>query len=97
MQIESFSIEQLAELRDQVNARLAERVTDRQRELSSEAERIGALLAQTAKPKPFKNAPAKPKFQKGENSWSGRGTQPAWVKQHLALGGTMRDLEVSTS
>jgi hypothetical protein len=39
MNIETLSIEQLAELRDQVNARLAERVTDRQRELSSEAER----------------------------------------------------------
>jgi hypothetical protein len=37
MQIESFSIEQLAELRDRVNTLLAERVSDRQRELSSEA------------------------------------------------------------
>jgi hypothetical protein len=45
MQIESFSIEQLAELRDRVNTLLAERVSDRQREVSSEAERRGALLA----------------------------------------------------
>ena len=92
MQIESFSIEQLAELRDRVNTLLAERVTDRQRELSSEAERLGSLLAHAAKPKPLKTAPAKPKYQKGENAWSGRGTQPAWVKQHLALGGTLEEL-----
>jgi DNA-binding protein H-NS len=34
----------------------------------------------------------KPKYQKGENTWSGRGTQPAWVKQHLVLGGTLEEL-----
>jgi hypothetical protein len=39
-QIESFSIEQLAELRDRVNTLLAEGVSDRQRELSSEADRL---------------------------------------------------------
>jgi DNA-binding protein H-NS len=97
MNLETLSNEDLAQLRDNVNTKLAERVADRQRELSSEAERIGALLAQTTKPKTFKSVPAKPKFQKGDQSWSGRGTQPAWVKRHLALGGTMGELEVGTS
>jgi len=92
MQIESFSIEQLAELRDKVNTLLADRVANRQRELSSEAERIGALIAHSTKPKASKGASAKPKYQKGDNAWSGRGTQPAWVKQHLALGGTLQDI-----
>ncbi|MET4257236.1 DNA-binding protein H-NS [Bradyrhizobium sp. S3.12.5] len=92
MQIESFSIEQLAELRNRVNTLLAERVSDRQRELSSEAERLGALIAHQQKQKPPKAALTKPKYQKGENAWSGRGTQPAWVKRHLALGGTLDEL-----
>jgi DNA-binding protein H-NS len=92
MNLETLSIEDLAQLRDDVNTKRAERVADRQRELSSEADRIGALLAQATKPKAFKSAPAKPKFQKGDQSWSGRGSQPAWVKQHLALGGTLDEL-----
>jgi DNA-binding protein H-NS len=92
MNLETFSIDQLAELRDQVNTVLAERVSHRQRELSSEAERLSALVVHQAKPKPLKTASTKPKYQKGDNTWSGRGTQPAWVKQHLALGGTLQDL-----
>jgi DNA-binding protein H-NS len=78
--------------RDDVNTKLAERVADRQRELSGEVERLGALLANPQKQKPLKTSPAKPKYQKGELCWSGRGTQPAWVKQHLALGGTLAEL-----
>lgn len=42
MDIESLSIEQLAELRDRVNATLSNRVAERQRELSGEAERLSA-------------------------------------------------------
>ena len=52
-----------------------------------------SVHAPSTKPKAFKSAPAKPKYQKGENSWPGRGTQPAWVKQHVALGGTLAELE----
>jgi len=89
MNLEQLSIDELAELRDEVTTKLAERVSARQRELSSEAERLNALVVHHAKAKPLKAAPAKPKYQKGENAWSGRGTQPAWVKQHLALGGRL--------
>jgi hypothetical protein len=63
-------------------------------------ERLGALSAHSVKPKPVKSAPAKPKYQKGENAWSGRGTQPAWLKQHRALGGTLlfsSTLEMTTN
>lgn len=91
MNLETLSIEDLAVLRYKVNARLAERVADRQRELSSEVVRIGALVACQTKPKALEAAPTKPKYQKGELSWSGRGTQPGWIKQHLALGGPYRD------
>jgi DNA-binding protein H-NS len=33
------------------------------------------------------------KYQKGDLAWSGSGTQPAWIEQHLALGGTLKELE----
>jgi hypothetical protein len=45
MQIESFSIEQLAELRDKVTTALADKVAARQKELLAESERVGALSA----------------------------------------------------
>lgn len=95
MNLADLSIDPLAELRNEVNATLAERVSDRQRELSSKVDRLGALITQPSKSKPPKTAPTKPKYQKGENTWSGRGTQPAWVKQHLALGGNLEDLRTS--
>ncbi|MBU6463468.1 MAG: hypothetical protein KGL35_20605 [Bradyrhizobium sp.] len=93
MNLDTLSIDQLAELRDRVNGMLAERVADRQRELSSEVDRIGALVAKQAKQKPLKTISTKPKYQKGDLSW-GRGSQPAWIKQHIALGGTLDDLQV---
>jgi DNA-binding protein H-NS len=91
MNLEQLSIEQLAELRDEVISTLNDRVSAKQRELQAEIDRFGSL-GSLQKPKPLKTSPAKPKYQKGDNAWSGRGTQPAWVKQHLALGGTLNDL-----
>jgi DNA-binding protein H-NS len=91
MNLETLSIEQLAELRDKVILTLNDRVSAKQRELQQEMERFGSL-ASLQKPKALKSSPAKPKYQKGDLSWSGRGTQPSWIKQHLALGGTLEEL-----
>ncbi|MCA1381208.1 hypothetical protein [Bradyrhizobium sp. BRP23] len=88
MQIDSMTIELLAELRDQVNARLSQRGADRQRGLSSQAERLGALIASQCLLDRLLRS------RKGENTGSGRGSKPAWVNQHLALGGTLAELEV---
>ena len=93
MNIENLSIEQLADLRDKVIVLLNDRVSAKQKELQAEIERFGSL-ASMQKQKAPKTSPAKTKYQKGDQTWSGRGTSPAWVKQHLALGGTMTDLEV---
>ncbi len=57
----------------------------------SEIERVG-LFGSAQKQKALKTLPAKPKYRKGELTWSGFGSQPAWVKQHLALGGTLDEL-----
>ncbi|MDN3273627.1 H-NS family nucleoid-associated regulatory protein [Frankia sp. RB7] len=92
MQIESLSIEELAALRDKVTQALADKIAARQKELSCEAERLGALV--TSKPSTARPKRA-PKYQKGDAVWSGVGSQPTWVKQHLALGGTLDDLKVS--
>jgi hypothetical protein len=46
-----LTIEQLAELRDAVTARLADRVSARQKELQAEQDRIGGLVEGKAKPR----------------------------------------------
>ncbi|MDN3273349.1 H-NS family nucleoid-associated regulatory protein [Frankia sp. RB7] len=92
MQLESLSIEELAALRDKVTQTLADKVAARQKELLAESDKLGALVTSkpsTARPK------RSPKYQKGSDVWSGMGSQPAFVKQHLALGGTLDDLKVS--
>jgi hypothetical protein len=81
MNPEQLSIEQLAALRDEVNSLLAERVSARRRELSSEAERLGALVTQpNSKSPPQPRAKRPVKYRDGSNEWSGCGSPPAWVK-----------------
>ena len=77
MQIESFSIEDLAALRDRVLMTLADKVAARQKELLAESERVGALVTS----KPSAARPKRPvKYRDGQNEWSGCGTMPAWAK-----------------
>jgi hypothetical protein len=52
MQIESLSIEQLVELRDNVIAMLNDRVSARQRELQSEIERFRGVVSSEARKPP---------------------------------------------
>jgi DNA-binding protein H-NS len=81
MNYDQLSIEQLAALRDEVNAALAERVSARQRELSGESERLSALVTQTSgKSHPQPRAKRPIKYRDGQNEWSGCGTMPAWAK-----------------
>jgi DNA-binding protein H-NS len=77
MQIETLSIEQLADLRDKVTRALADKVALRQKELSCQAERLGALVTS----KPSTARPKRPvKYRDGQNEWSGCGSMPAWAK-----------------
>lgn len=80
MQIESLSIEELADLRDKVTALLADRVSARQKELQAESERLGGLVSsETIKPSTAR--PKRPvKYRDGPLEWSGVGTMPAWAK-----------------
>jgi DNA-binding protein H-NS len=82
MNLDSMTIEQLAELRDKVIQTLSDKVAARQKELSSEAERLDALV--TSKPSTSRPGPKRPerpvKYRDGENEWTGVGTKPAWAK-----------------
>lgn len=88
MNLDSMTIEQLAELRDRVIQTLSDKVAARQKELSSESERLGALVTS----KPSTARPKRPvKYRDGDLTWSGVGTAPAWVK---AKGDSLEDYRV---
>jgi DNA-binding protein H-NS len=36
-----------------------------------------------------------PKYQKGDETWSGRGRQPKWVAEHITNGGLLEDLLIN--
>jgi DNA-binding protein H-NS len=80
MNLETLSIEQLADLRDKVIATLNDRVVARQRELQNEIDRLGGVVSS----EPRKQSTARPKrpvkYRDGQNEWSGCGTMPAWAK-----------------
>ncbi len=76
-----MSIEQLAELHEQVNTLLADKVSARQAELSGESETLAALIAQSAGKSAPQIRPKRPvKYRYRQNEWSGVGTMPAWRK-----------------
>jgi DNA-binding protein H-NS len=83
--LKTFPLNLLAELRDKVIATLNDRVSTRQRELQSEIERLGGVVASTARSK------RAPKYRDGENVWSGVGSKPAWV---VAKGDTLESYRV---
>lgn len=92
MNIESLSIEQLADLRDKVILTLNDRVSAKEKELQQEIERFRSLASSKIR-NPTTVRSTKPKYQKGDQSWSGRGTSPAWVKQQRALGGMLDEFK----
>jgi hypothetical protein len=86
--IEGMTIEQLAELRDAVTVRLADRVATRQWELQAEQDRIGGLVEGRA-PKV-----KKVKYRLDGHEWSGVGSMPKLVVDHLLGGGSLDQLKV---
>jgi DNA-binding protein H-NS len=54
----------------------------------------GVVAAVTAEvPEVKRRAPAAVKYAKDGKTWTGRGYQPQWVKDHLAVGGKLDDLK----
>ena len=58
------------------------------------AKDLGLSTAAAAK-KAGGRAEVAPKYQKGDETWSGRGRQPKWVAEHIAAGGKIEDLLIN--
>lgn len=86
MNIDSLSIDELVTLRDGVSTRLQTLVEARQSELKAEADKLAGLTGQTIL-KPAKRV----KYRKGNETWSGTGSKPAWA---AALGDGLEQYRV---
>lgn len=66
------------------------------KEIEEHAKKLGFKLEELVSDKDKKaKKPVPPKYQHPENStttWSGRGMQPKWIKEHLENGGNLDDL-----
>ncbi|MEI4263530.1 H-NS histone family protein [Roseovarius sp. D0-M9] len=79
----------ISQKRDEEREKAREELEKRARELGFEA---GDLFSNS---KPKKKAKVPAKYAHPENpskTWSGRGRQPNWIKEHLENGGKLEDL-----
>lgn len=103
--IESLTIEQLIELKKQIEIKIIEKQKQQKQRLIEEfterAEKLGLSIedlvsAQNNKRKPSaKKLP--PKFQHPENpelTWTGRGRKPLWIEEAFKHGLSLEQLKI---
>jgi DNA-binding protein H-NS len=92
MALKSMSITKLRDLREKVDAAIAEKVTARRHELEaelSELARIHGHRATKAGPRGGLRGPVAPKYRNPKEpsqTWAGRGLQPLWLKAAIKSG-----------
>ena len=96
--LENLSLNELKTLSKKLDKAIAAReVKERQDALAAveaKAQEMGFSLGELMTSRGKGRTPAAPKYQHPENpsvSWSGRGRQPAWLKEGLASGKSLDD------
>lgn len=103
LKLEGFTIPELEALRERAAELIRGKREDLKRELREKMEKLAAQegltlseVIEAARPKKSR-AKAKAKYANPDNTsevWAGRGKQPAWVKEALASGRKLEDLEL---
>lgn len=101
------SIPELVALRAQIDAELPARrqagIAAARQELAARAAELGVSLEELAakpskqsKPSAAKSAnPVAPKYRDASgNTWTGRGKQPVWLREALALGASLDSFKI---
>ncbi len=103
MDLSGYSIEQLRELKKDIDKEMASRRKENakraQQEIKKIAESYGFNLSDLMGGQPVRaRSKAKAQFQNPSDTtqtWSGRGRKPAWVKEWEAAGKSLEDLRIS--
>ena len=104
IELEDMSLEDLKQLRTDVSKAIENYETRRRQEayaaVEAKAREMGFSLGELAgSPKPGKGkAVNPPKYRHPENpaqTWTGRGRQPAWIKEALADGKSLDEFAIA--
>ncbi|WP_316173208.1 H-NS histone family protein [Bradyrhizobium sp. SZCCHNRI2049] len=98
--IESMSMDDLLAIRKKINQILGKRVLQERRELQERLKRLDLVEAQESlsiATSRRKYPPVMPKYRnpaEPSQTWSGRGSQPRWMRNALKLGKKISDFEI---
>jgi DNA-binding protein H-NS len=101
MNLKSMSLDQLVNLRDQVNSTLSAKVADQRRTLESELSKLGLFQVGGARAKSGRGGPrglVAPKYRNPENAsetWAGRGLKPRWLTAAIKSGKKQEDFLIA--
>jgi DNA-binding protein H-NS len=101
MALKSMSIAKLQDLKAQVDAAIAEKVTTRRNELESELSKLDGHAGGGRRGRPAGRGGPRgsvaPKFRNPENpseTWAGRGLRPRWLVAAIKSGKKLEDFAV---
>lgn len=99
--LETLSLKELRNLRNKTERAIASFEDRKKREALAAAEeavrQFGFNLGELTGGKPRKASVVAPKYANPSDAsvtWTGRGRQPRWVKEHLENGGSLEDLAI---
>jgi DNA-binding protein H-NS len=101
MNLKSMSLDQLVNLRGQVNSALVAKVADQRRTLESELSKISRLQVGGARAKSGRDGlrgSVAPKYRNPENAsetWAGRGLKPRWLTAAIKSGKKQEDFLIA--
>jgi DNA-binding protein H-NS len=103
MALKTMSIEKLLDLKSQVEAALASKVTEQRHALESELSKLARFQSGKSASKGFGRGggrgPVAPKYRNPENAaetWAGRGLKPRWLTAAIKSGKKLEDFAIAS-
>ena len=97
MALKSMTIDKLVKLKSDVEAMLAQKVSEQRRVLEQELSKLGGYNGATKKARGGRLGSVAPKYRNPENpeeTWAGRGLKPRWLTAALKSGGSIEDFAI---
>lgn len=95
-----MNVEELIALKTEIEALISQKQKEKKAELKKKfqemAENAG-LSVEEILSSAKERKPVSVKYRNGENTWSGRGKRPNWVKEILANGESLETYEINNS
>ena len=100
MALKSMTIDKLVKLRSDVEAMLAQKVSEQRRVLEQELSKLGGYSGLKNKADGRRGGSVAPKYRNPENpeeTWAGRGLKPRWLSAAMKSGASLEDFAIGAS